>query len=132
MIVLDASVVVDVVLALPPHYETILEQVREHSRELAAPHLLDPEVGQVLRRFVHSGAISSSRADQAITDFLDLGITRYAHGPLLGRAFALKDNATVYDALYLVLAEALGATLLTRDTALGTIPGHAARVEVIA
>lgn len=132
MIVLDASVVVDFVLALTPHYEAIVDHVREHARELVAPHLLDAEVGQVLRRFVHSGAISSSRADQAITDFLDLGITRYPHGPLLGRAFALRDNATVYDALYLALAETLGATLLTRDAALATVPGHAAHVEAIA
>lgn len=132
MIVLDTSVVVDLVLALPPHHEAILERVREHGRELAAPHLLDVEFGQVMRRFVHSGAISSSRAEQAITDFLDLGITRYDHGPLLGRAFELRDNATVYDALYLILAEALGATLVTRDAALGSVPGHAARVEVIA
>jgi predicted nucleic acid-binding protein len=47
------------------------------------------------------------------------------------RAFALRDNVTVYDALYLVLAEALGATLVTRDAALAAVPGVRARVQVV-
>jgi len=132
VIVLDTSIVVDLLLALPPHYDTILARVRDHARELAAPHLLDAEVGQVLRRFVRSGSIEARRAEQAIADFLDLGLVRYAHGPLLARAFELRENATVHDGLYLVLAETLGAALLTRDAALATIPGHRARVEVIA
>jgi predicted nucleic acid-binding protein len=132
VIVLDASVVVDFVLALPPHRDTIVRRIGEHARELAAPYLLDAEVGQVLRRFVLAGTVAPNRAEQAIQDFLALGLTRYPHVPLLARAFELRDNATVYDALYLALAEALGATLLTRDAALGVVPGHRARVEVLA
>ena len=76
--------------------------------------------------------MAPARAEQALQDFLALGLTRYPHVPLLARAFELRDNATVYDALYLALAEALGATLLTRDAALGVVPGHRARVEVLA
>jgi predicted nucleic acid-binding protein len=50
---------------------------------------------------------------------------------MLSRAFALRANATVYDALYIALAEGLDARFLTRDAALATLPGHRARVEVI-
>lgn len=131
MIVLDASVVVDFVLLIGPHHDTIVRRMGEHARALAAPHLLDAEVGQVLRRFVRAGSLSAARADDAIRDYLAIGITRYPHASLLLRAFDLRDNATVYDGLYLALAEALDATLLTRDVALGTVPGHRARVEVL-
>ncbi|HVC10080.1 MAG TPA: hypothetical protein VNE59_00450 [Burkholderiales bacterium] len=50
---------------------------------------------------------------------------------LLPGVWALRSNATAYDAAYLALAEVLGATLVTRDAALASIPGHAVRVEVI-
>jgi predicted nucleic acid-binding protein len=58
-------------------------------------------------------------------------MTRHAHSPLLKRAFDVRDNVTVYDGLYLALAEALPAVLVTRDEALAGVPGCRARVEVI-
>ena len=132
MIVVDASVVVDFLLAQPPHYAAIVALLRAHERELVAPYLLDAEIGQVLRRLVRAGSIDSERADEAITDFLALGIIRYPHVPLMRRAFELRDNTTYYDALYLALAETLGVAFLTRDGALRTVPGHRARVDVLA
>jgi len=79
---------------------------------LAAPHLLDAEVGHLIRRHVLTGLASTTRAAIALEDFLALSIERYAHMALLPRAFELRHNATFYDALYLVLAEALEAPLL--------------------
>lgn len=132
MIVVDASVVVDFLLVQPPHYGAIVASLRAHERELVAPHLLDAEIGQVLRRLVRAGILDPTRADEALADFLALGIIRYPHAPMMARAFQLRDNTTFYDALYLALAEALGVSLLTRDGALGTVPGHRARVDVLA
>ena len=130
MIVLDASTTIDLLLNLP-HANSVAERVARERGSIAAPHLLDAEVGQVLRRFVRAGRIDANRAAQAIEDLEALGIYRYPHPPFLPRAFALRDNATLYDALYLALAEALGASLVTRDAALGRIPGHRASVEVL-
>jgi predicted nucleic acid-binding protein len=93
--------------------------------------LLDAEVGQVLRRLVASRALSAPRARDALDDLAALPIQRFAHGPLLARAFDLRHNTTIYDALYLVLAEGLRAPLLTRDRALASIPGHRAKVVVL-
>jgi predicted nucleic acid-binding protein len=131
MIVLDASVVVDLLLDLPPYAGRIVTRIREEAPALVAPHLLDAEAGQVVRRYVLRGEVSVADAEAALEDLAALPITRYPHTPLIARAFALRANATVYDALYLVLAEALAAPLLTRDTALATIPGHGAQVEVV-
>ena len=62
---------------------------------------------------------------------MDLPVQRFGHSYMLRRVFALRDNATTYDALYLTLAEALGAPLLTRDRGLVAVPGVEASVELI-
>lgn len=67
----------------------------------------------------------------ALDDLARLELTRHPHMALLPRAFKLRDNATMYDALYLALAEFLGATLVTRDQSLAQIPGLKAEVQVI-
>jgi len=131
VIVLDASVVVDLLLDLPPYAGRIVTRIQQEAPALVAPHILDAEVAQVLRRYVLRGEVSAVDAEAALEDLTALPITRYPHIPLILRAFALRANATIYDALYLVLAEALAAPLLTRDTALGTVPGHGAQVEVV-
>ncbi len=130
MIVLDASAAVDLLLNLPPHTKAIAQRVAK-TPAIAAPHLLDAEVGQALRRLVHAGKIDEATALAALADLADLPITRYAHGPLLPGALALRNNVTVYDAIYLVLAEALGATLLTCHGALEKVPGQRAKVHVL-
>lgn len=99
--------------------------------ELAAPHLLDAEVGHALRRSVRRGGVPAAIARAAMDDLARFRLARHAHTTLLPRAFELRDNATFYDALYLALAELLGATLLTRDRALPRIQGVGARVEVV-
>ena len=129
MIVVDASVVAHWLLTRQP---LRVPMVLDADVELAAPHLIDAEVGHTIRRHLLMGLISAQRAEIALEDFMVLPIERYAHTSLLPRAFALRDNATIYDALYLALAEALGARLLTRDKALMTIPGIEIAIEVMA
>ena len=98
---------------------------------LHAPHLLDLEVAQVLRRFCARGELTVTRAGEALADLLDFPLTRYPHDLFLERIWQLRENLTVYDAAYVALAEALSATLVTRDVRLGRSPGHAASIEVL-
>lgn len=130
MIVLDASVVVDLLLGVSPAAGTIERRMLEDGAS-CAPQLLDAEVGQVLRRFVLRGDLSVRRAREALDDLLDLPLTRHPHAPLVERAFDLHRNVSFYDALYLSLAEALDAPLLTRDRALATVPGVQVSVQVL-
>ena len=95
-----------------------------------SPHLLDIEVAQVLRRFVAGGKVTPVRAREALDDLLDLALTRYPHGVLLGRVWELRSNLTAYDAAYVALAEALDAVLVTCDGKIAEAPGHRARIEV--
>lgn len=100
-------------------------------QSLHAPELLDLEVAQVLRRLVREGTLSVPRAEAAIEDLLDLRITRYPHSVLLPRIWQLRHNLSAYDAAYVVLAEKLGATLLTRDAKLASAAGHNATIAVV-
>jgi len=129
VIVLDASAAVDWLLQTPVGRQ-IDQRIYSRNESLHAPHLLDLEVAQVLRRLAREGVISSQRADQAMQDFLDLRVTRYPHFVLLPRIWQLRHNLSAYDAAYVVLAEKLSAKLISRDTRLASAPGHAAHIEL--
>jgi predicted nucleic acid-binding protein len=103
----------------------------EPSRTLHAPHLLDVEIAQVIRRYAANGEIDAERGRAALADLADFPLHRYPHDFLLPRAWELRNNLTAYDAMYVALAEVLDAPLLTRDKRLATAPGHHARIEVV-
>jgi predicted nucleic acid-binding protein len=129
MIVLDASATVDWLLQTPAG-RRIETRIYSRGESLHTPHLLDLEVAQVLRRLLREHTVSAQRAYEAIEDLLDLRITRYPHFVLLHSIWQLRHNLSAYDAAYIVLAERLGATLITRDARLASAPGHAAPVEL--
>jgi predicted nucleic acid-binding protein len=129
VIVLDASAAIDWLLQTAAGKE-IEERIYSSGESLHAPHLLDLEVAQVLRRLVREGAVSWPRADQSIQDLLDLRVTRYPHFVFLPRLWRLRDNFTAYDAAYLALAEKLGATLVTRDSRLASASARLVSIEL--
>jgi len=130
MIVLDASAAVEMLLQTAIGAR-LSSRLLAPDSSLHAPHLLDVEVAQVLRRFVLRGKLDAERARQALTDISDLPLVRYSHELLLPRAWELRENLTAYDAVYVALAELLAATLLTRDARILRAPGHFAQIEVV-
>jgi len=129
MIVLDASATVDWLLQTPVG-QGIEHRIYSAKESLHAPHLLDIEVTQVLRRLVREGTVPANRAGEAVQDLLDLQLTRYPHFALLPRIWQLRHNFSAYDAAYVGLAEKLRAPLITRDGRLAAAPGHAAIIEL--
>jgi predicted nucleic acid-binding protein len=93
--------------------------------------LLDVEVAQVVRRYAANGEIDVERGRMALADLTDLPLHRYPHDFLLPRVWDLRNNLTAYDAMYVALAEALDAPLLTCDKRLAASPGHHARIELV-
>jgi predicted nucleic acid-binding protein len=129
LIVVDASAVLEVLLRTDA--AAAVETRLFGGETLHAPHVLDLEVAQVLRKYERAGELNARRARDAFDDLVAFRIERYPHHLFLPRIWSLRANATAYDASYLALAEALDAPLLTTDRRLAGVPGHAATVEVI-
>lgn len=129
MIVLDASAAIEWLLQSPVG-AGIDKRIFSPSESLHAPHLLDLEVAQVLRRYVREKAISEQRGEEALEDLGDLALNRYPHDFLLPRVWELRATLTAYDAVYVALAEVLKAPLLTCDGRIASAPGHHAMIEL--
>jgi predicted nucleic acid-binding protein len=123
VIVVDTSAVLAVLAGRTP--DRALVQRLTGDGDLHAPHLIDIEILQALRGLVRGGKLSLDRADDVRTDVADLTITRYGHEPLADRVWALRDNLTAYDAVFVALSEALGVPLITCDARLAAAPGIA-------
>jgi predicted nucleic acid-binding protein len=130
VIVLDASVVLELLLGTPAGTR-VAQRIASPAETLHAPHLIDLEVAQVLRRFEREGDIDEARGREALEVLRDLDVVRYPHDVMLPRIWQLRDAMTAYDAAYLALAEALAAPLLTADAKLARTHGHRARVELL-
>ena len=130
MIVVDASAVLEVLLNTPDG-AGIAARLFAEGETLYAPHLLDLEVTQVLRRYARAGQLSALRGVEALEDLSDLPLVRYPHEFLLRRIWELRETVTAYDAVYLALAEVLAAPLVTRDAALASSRAHRARIELM-
>lgn len=130
MIVIDASAAIEVLLDARSA-ASITEFLDTDQPQLGAPHLIDLEIIQVLRRHLRNRALSHERAREAVADWQAFPVLRYPHDDLLSRVFEMRDNATSYDAVYIALAEALNAPLLTHDAKLKTVPGHNVKIMVM-
>ena len=130
MIVIDASALTELLLQteLGSRVEARLFRTAD---DLHTPHLVDVEIAQALRRLVRARQLAADRAHEALDDLAQFTVRRHAHTDFLSRAWELRDNLTAYDAIYVALAEALGARLVTCDAPLAATPGHAVRIEVI-
>lgn len=130
MIVIDASAVLELLLQTGKGMQ-VSETALSPEQRLHAPHLIDVEVTQTLRRLTQSKAISAHRAAQALADFNDLGIERHSHQDLIPRLWELRNALSAYDASYVALAEALDTSLLTCDGKLARAHGHHARITTL-
>src|SRR5258708_20933954 len=120
MIVLDASATVDWLLQTSAG-QSIERRIYSHNETLHAPHLLDLEVTQVLRRLGLQGVVSAPRADEAVRDLLDLRVTRYPHLVLLPRIWQLRHNFSAYYPAYIVLPQKLATLFVTMESRLSSV-----------
>jgi predicted nucleic acid-binding protein len=127
VIVLDASAAVEFVLG-SARGRGIAARIAPERESIHAPHLIDLEVAQALRRAGVTRQASAERLRAALDDFRAIRLERYPHDVLLPRIWELRHNVSAYDAAYLALSETLAAPLLTCDEALLGVPGCGAEV----
>lgn len=130
MLVLDASVLVEY-LTDSGRGELVRQRLFGDSGWRWAPAVVDAEVGHALRSEVRRRTISPELAEGALEDLMAMRLERVSHRFLAERSWQLRENLTFYDGLYVALAEALGAPLLTFDARLAKAPGVIAEVEVL-
>jgi predicted nucleic acid-binding protein len=130
VIVIDASALLEALLRTPAA-KAVERRLFEQRQTLHAPHLLDVEVAQVIRRYAAAGELDAERGRAALADLADFPIRRYPHDFLLPRVWELRNNLSAYDAVYVALAEVLNAPLLTRDRRLAAAARQHSRIELV-
>jgi predicted nucleic acid-binding protein len=125
VIVVDASAAVAALLNAGPARRLLATE------QLHAPHLIDSEVANALRRESAARRLDAGAAWATLDAWRRLGLTRYPAHSLLDRIWELRDNLSAYDATYVALAELLDCSLLTADSRLGRAPGIGCPVTVV-
>jgi predicted nucleic acid-binding protein len=131
MLVLDASCTVEFLLQTE-RGRRVAVHVAGPDVPFHAPELLWLEVASAFRRAIRLGACSPARATLALEHLAALGITPHRDIDLAGRAFALRDRLTIYDGVYVALAEALSARLLTCDNGMAAAAGGICEAVLVA
>ena len=129
MLVVDASCLCEVLIG-GRGAEAIGARLTADS-DHAAPHIVDVEVFDVVRREHLRGRLDRTEAAQAVEDLEAWPGERFGHRLLLARAWELRDNVRGWDAMYVALAEALDATLVTTDGRLAAARGPICQIEVV-
>lgn len=129
MLIVDTSCLFEVLVGTP-RAETIRQHLADDT-DHAAQHVVDVEVLSVIRREHRRGELDSTSARQAVEDLRDWSGERFPHPGLLERAWELRATVCGWDAMYVALAEAMGATLVTTDQRLSRVGGLRCTVELI-
>lgn len=129
MLVVDASCLYEVLVG-SSRAQPIASRLAEDPDQLA-PHVLDVEVFGVIRRERQRDLLDATAATQAVEDLGNWPGQRFGHRPLLERAWELRETVRGWDAMYVALAEALGAPLLTADARLAAAPGPECTIELL-
>ncbi|MHB8342368.1 MAG: type II toxin-antitoxin system VapC family toxin [Mycobacteriales bacterium] len=129
--VVDASALASSLLGRSPEHRSLRRRLAVETCH--APYLVDAEVGNVLRRRVLRGELPAPDAQALLLAAAPLIDHRYEMTGSLGQAaWALRENLSFYDALYVALARALSVPLLTGDGRLSRVPALPCVVELIA
>jgi predicted nucleic acid-binding protein len=129
VLIVDASCLFEVVARTTSKAARIRRRLST-DQEQAAPHLVDVEVFGAIQREHRLGRLDRTAAELAVHGLAEWSGERVGHRLLLGRAWRLRDNVRGWDAMYVALAEALDAVLLTTDARLAAAPGPTCEIEL--
>lgn len=125
MIVLDASAALAALLNAGSAREVLKHE------QIHAPHLIDAEIVNALRRMASHQKLTSDVAFARLAAWRRLELTRSPMTSLLDRMWELRVNLSAYDAAYIALAESLNCVLWTADARLSRSPGARCSITVV-
>lgn len=125
MIVADASAIVSGLLRRGAARASIAADA------LHAPHLVDIEIVDTIRKLVMHDHVDAVDAERALAAWQRFGVRRYPTIRMIDRIWELRHNVSAYDAAYVALAEALQCNLLTADRRLANASGPRCTIEVV-
>ena len=101
----------------PEGFDDFLRGVERGINTAIAPELLVAEAANVINKKRILGELSEDESSRLLAEILSVPIRLFAHRPILLRAFDLARQCqlTVYDTLYIALAENHGAAIFTVD-----------------
>ena len=128
--VIDASVLTYALIGTTSQANSLCAFLR--GTDCHAPHLIDAELGNVLRRQIRAGDVTPTQAHTALRAARDVIDFRYPRvGALADLAWTWRDNLSFYDALYVALAVRLDVPLVTADHRLARAPALPCSIELI-
>jgi len=132
LIVVDASVIVDLLAADDAHRRTAARERLTSGDAVFAPAYLDIEIVSAMRGLARRSDVLTADAPALIALALRMPIRREPLARATAdRIWQLRENMTAYDAGYVALAEQLSASLLTCDRQYTTVPGLRCAVEFL-
>lgn len=122
-VVLDTSALLRMLLPdgpIPSGAEDALHRAERGDLLLLTPELALAEGAQVLHKKRQQRYINADEQKELLADLLSIPLQLFSHKPLIARAAELahEQKLTVYDALFLALAEKFNASLITADAQL--------------
>jgi predicted nucleic acid-binding protein len=95
----------------------LLNRYKSGSAEFVIPDLFWAEMGNILYKAVRQGRCTASAAEEALALMKGRALPTVPSAGLLEEAFAIasKYNRSFYDSLYIAVAVAYRATLITAD-----------------
>jgi predicted nucleic acid-binding protein len=126
-VVLDASVVLRATVDRSTAAVSFLERVRDAAVEASWPDLLFVEVANGVATLARAGQVTERTASQVLAFTLAAPVRVVSVLELVVPALAVASarSLSVYDACYVVLAEATDSTLVTADRRLATATANA-------
>lgn len=121
--VIDASALVDFLLGT--EHGRAMNSALTGFAALHAPAHMDAEVLSALGRLHRAGSLTTRQVSGRLEELVRAPIERHELTPLLTGAWRRRDRFRLVDALYVELAELLGASLLTTNTLLASSAGIA-------
>ena len=119
-VIVDASAGVEI--AAETSTGKALRKLVPGGARLFVPEHFYAECGAVLRKWGNGKVLADARLAVAVGHLARLPLVRTQVKELVPAAWRLRHNFTFADALYVALAERLGASLLTGDHKLAAAP----------